>query len=148
MPLLMVSSSDFMLVGDCSVTSLTQALGANTALQLGAINSAPRFWLGLLDSEVYCWTVWDRSSPKLLAKYSNVKNKGLHYFCSRKSTSTGSKTSRFLLPLSPCSGPLPKTSRVLLGLLEASDSGAGESLWGWFAGRHQVAQCPLLDSLS
>lgn len=146
--LLIISSGDFMLAEDCSVTNLTQTLDLNTAPRLGMINSAPRFWLGLLDSEADYWIVWDRPSPKLFAKYSNVENKGLNYFCSRKSTFTVSKTLRFLLPPSPYSGPLPKTSWVLLGFLEASDLGAGESLWGRFTGRHQVAQCPLLDSLS
>lgn len=143
-----VASSDFVLVENCSVMNLTQTGGPNTALQLGVINSAPRFWLRLLDSEADYWIVWDRLSPKLLAKYTNVKNKGLNYFCSWKSTSMVNKTLRFLLPLSLCSGSLPKTTWVLLGFFEASDFRAGETLWDWFAGKHQVAKCPLLASLS
>jgi len=43
MTLLIMSSGDFMLVEDCLVMHLTQTLGLNTALQLGVINSAPRF---------------------------------------------------------------------------------------------------------
>lgn len=81
MTLLIISTGDFMLSEDCLVTNLDQTLGLNTAPQLGTINSAPRFCLGLLDSEAQYWIMWGRLCPKLLAKYSNVKNKGLNYFC-------------------------------------------------------------------
>lgn len=43
MTLLIRSSGDFMLVEDCLVMDLTQTMGLNTALQMGMINSAPRF---------------------------------------------------------------------------------------------------------
>ena len=136
MTLLIMSSGDFMLVEDCLVMHLTQTLGLNTALQLGVINSAPRFWLGLLDSEADYWIVGGRPSPKLFAKYSNVKHKELNYFCLWKVLSPWAKLWDSC-SLSPhVLAPLPKTSGVLLGFIEASDSGTGERLSGWFAGRH------------
>lgn len=76
------SSCGFVRAQDCSVTNLNQTLGPNTAQQLGMINSAPRFWPGLTDSEAgYCKADWiQNSEPNRVMLY----NEGLNYFCSWK----------------------------------------------------------------
>lgn len=62
-------------------------------------------------------------------------------------TSTASETLRllFLSPLTLAPSPKPAVSSWVP--LKA-DLGAGESVWGWFAWRHQVAQCPVWGSFS
>lgn len=99
MVLLTASRRGFMRAWDRSVMNLNHILGPNTARQLGMVNSAPRFWLGLTDSEAgYCKADWVQNSEPNRAM---LNNKELNYFCSWKVLS-------LLAELWDCCSPLPQ----------------------------------------
>lgn len=105
----LIPRGDFVPVEDCLVTNVPRAWAWAQPCSWESLTLHPAStWAPGYGAD--SWIAWERPSPELLAKYSNVTNKGLNYFCSWKSAFTGSKTQ---IPAPLVLAPSPKPAESL-----------------------------------